>query len=346
MEFANISVATRLFFGIAFLTAVSSFAYSQEKDSCSEFQQTIRTTYNFRPALLANEAERNRKIAAMDRIWESVKGNPTDLLPCLRRALEDPKADAWFRFDGSNLLVSLDGSSAAKELLIRSYAASNLEDVDRRLWVATLARYGVDGFDVSEAGERWISYPKARYFLPEHGAYEVKVFEGTLFIFGSMDEAQAVPDLLRIVHQTNHPGREVAVAMLLNENTPESISALRQLDISGFSSSTKNFLRSELDHPGLFEPRGKPKTSRQEFLDAFNGLLNGNSNLFFDLVAKVPDGERDVVATLTQDDLPLVRRVRRQMISAGNQHAIEYYARFTKIIRTIMLKNTNSKPNP
>jgi hypothetical protein len=73
-------------------------------------------------------------------------------------------------------------------------------------------------------------------------------------------------------------------------------------------------------------------------------LLNNDSGLFFDLVDRVPDGEKDVVATLTQEDLPLVRKVRRRMISAGNQHAIEYYASFTKIIRTMMFKNTDPKP--
>jgi hypothetical protein len=345
MKIANISLVPRLLLGIAFLSAVSSLVHAQDKDTCSEFQQTIDSTYNFRPALLANEAERNRKSAAMDKVWEGVKGNPTGLLVCLRRALEDPKADAWFRFDGSNLLVSLDDSRTAKELQIKSYAASNLEDVDLRLWVATLARRGVEGFDVSAAGERWLAYPRARYFLPEHGGYEVNVAAGALFIFGSMDETQATPALLRVISQSNHPGREAALAILLNENTRESLSSLKQLDVSSFSAKARNIIRDELDHPNLFQPRSIPKTSRKEFLDAFNAWLNGNPDPFLDLVAKVPDGERDVVATMTAEDLPLVRMVRRRMISVGNQHAIEFYESFTRIIKTIVLKSASTKTN-
>ena len=326
------------------LCAIPSILYSQEKDQCRAFQETIKTTYNFRPSLLANASEREKKSAAMDKVWESVKGNPGELLPCLQRALADPKADSWFLFDGSNLLVSLDGSNGARELQIKSYAATNLEDVDLRLWVTTLAQRGVEGFDVSGPGERWLSFPKARYFLPEHGAYEVNPVTGALFIFGSMEEAQAVPALLRIIKQSNHAGREAAVAILLNENTPESLRSLQELDVSSLSLRTRNIIRHELTHPDLFESRSKPRTSRSEFLDAFNAWLRGDPRPFLDLIDKVPDGERDVVATLTQEDLPLVRKMRRRMISGGNQHSIEFYASFTKIIRTIMLKNPN--PNP
>jgi hypothetical protein len=325
--------------------ACPSFLSGQVRDSCADLNQTIKATYNFRPALLANNAERDSKSAAMDKVWNSVKANPSELLPCLRQALEDPQANPWFRFDGSNLLVSLDPSEASKKLQIKSYVASNLDDVDLRLWVTTLARRGVEDFDVSAAGELWLSYPKARYFLPEHGAFEVKTFEGTLFIFGSMDEAQAVPALIKIVNQVGHPGREAALAILVNENTPESRGALRELDLSSFSSKARNIVRDELAHPKLFEPRSKPKTSRREFLNAFGAFLDGDSNLFFELVDRVPDGEKDVVATLTPEDLPLVRKVRRRMIAAGNQHAIEFYDSFTQIIRTMLLKNETLRPN-
>jgi hypothetical protein len=343
MKPANIPAISSVLLSAAFFIVLSPFVYSQDNDSCREFSQRIRTTYNFRPALLKNQAESEMKSAAMDKIWESTKANPRELVPCLRQALEDPSADAWFRFDGSNLLVSLDPSDASKKLQIKSFAANNLDDVDLRVWVRTLTRLGLEGFDVSEPGERWLAYPKARYFLPEHGAYEVKMLQGALFIFGSMDEAVAVPALLRIVNQSNHPGREAALAVLLNANTPESRRSLKQLDVSSFSSTAGKIIRAELDHPDLFEPRSKPKTNRREFLEAFEALLNNDSRAFFELVDRVPDGEKDVVATMTEEDLPLLRKVRRRMIAGGNQHSIDYYASFTKIIRTILLLNANVK---
>lgn len=317
-----------------------SFA-TQAKDPCTDFEREIKTTYNFRPALLS-EAARDQKVVAMDAFWQSVKSDPVRLVPCLRKALEDPLADPWFRFDGSNLLVSSDPSANSKNLLVKNYAASNLDDVDLRIWVSNLARLGAEGFDVAEAGERWLAYPNARYFLPEHGAYEVKRFQGALFIFGSMEEAYATPALEKIIGKVDHPGREDALLLLMNQVTPESVRALKQLDTSGFSADARQKLKAVLEHPKLIEKRAKPKTARAEFLQAFEALINGNSGPFLDLVSAVPDGEKDLVATLGPNDVPLVRRVRRLIISSSNPHAIEFYDTFTQILRT-MTVNDNPK---
>jgi hypothetical protein len=312
----------------------------QAKTSCDDFQRMVKATYNFKPSALS-EAEQTTKSEAMDRFWNAVKANPAELLPCLRRSLEDQNANPWFRFDGSNLLLSIDPSAASKTLAVRNYAAADLDDVDLRVWVTTLARLGLEGVDTSEAGARWLSYPKGRYFLPEHGAHEVKTLEAALYIYGSMDEAQATPALLKIVNQPAHPGRAYALALLTSQATTESLRALRELDTTGIQPNLRAELRAFLDKTRLIEPRARPKTSRAEFLKAFESLLNGDSSQFAKLVAEVPDGEKDVVAVLRQEDIPLVRRVRRRFIAGANPHAAEYYETFTQILITMV-----SKPEP
>jgi hypothetical protein len=76
-----------------------------QQDSCAEFRQALKSTYNFKPSRLS-EADRDAKSAAMDRFWEMVSTRRVQLLPCLRVAIADPQSDSWFLFDGSNLLVS------------------------------------------------------------------------------------------------------------------------------------------------------------------------------------------------------------------------------------------------
>lgn len=316
--------------------------YSQAKTSCDDFRRTVKATYNFKPSSLS-ESEKSSKSEAMDRVWSSVKANPADLLPCLRESLEDQNANPWFRFDGSNLLVSLDPSPASKTLLVRNYAAADLDDVDLRVWVTTLARLGLEGVDTSEAGARWLSYQKGRYYLPEHGAYEVNALDAALYIYGSMDEAQATPALLKIVNQPAHPGRNYALAILTSQATPESLRALRALDGASLHPKVRAELRAFLDRPRLIEPRAKPKTTRAEFLQAFESLVNGESSQFMKLVAAVPDGEKDVVAVLKQEDLPLVRRVRRRFIANANPHAAEYYDSFTQILMTMVWKPESAR---
>jgi len=303
----------------------------------------LKATYNFKPSLLKSEAERSEKSAAMDRFWEAVKANQKEMLPCLRAALEDPTTDQWFGFDGSTLLVSLDPSPESKSTLIRRYASMDLDDVDLADWVPRLAHLGAEGFDISEAAARWLAYPKAEFFLPQHGAYHVTKAEGALYLYGSMDEAQATPALLKIASQPSNPLRDSALALLMMQATPEALRALKAADTSGLSPKSRAALREFLEMPKVFEPRAKPKTSREEFLKAFNDFLNGEPNTFFELTEKVPDGEKDVVAVLKPEDLPLVRRVRRKFIAASNPHATEYYRSFTKILMTFVMRTETAK---
>jgi hypothetical protein len=299
----------------------------------------IKETYNFKPRRL-NDAERTAKSNAMDSIWEAVETDHATLLPCLRAALADSNADAFFRFDGSNLLVSLNPSRESKLTLIHAYALVDLDDVDLRVWLQRLTSLGADGFDVSDAADKWLRFPKAFYYLPEHGAYKVTVDNGAMFLFGSMDEAQATPALLKSVTDKSHPAREIALWVLMSQATPESLQALRRIDPREFSGKAQTSLRALLTKPELFQPRAKPKTTRQEFVAAFEDILNGNWDAFLNLVSQVPDGEKDVVAVLKAEDLPLVRKVRRRIIANGNQHSIEYYNSFTSILMTLIRKPT------
>jgi hypothetical protein len=317
--------------------ALQAPVFAQDKNTCDGFQQTVKSTYNFKPSRLT-DAERNSKSFAMDRFWDMVKADPERLLPCLRIALQDTSADKWFRFDASSLLVKLDPSPASKAIQVQSYTDADLDDVDLRTWVTVLAARGFEGFDTSQAGGRWLTYPSAKYFLPEHGAYEVNVFQGALFIFGSMDESHATPALINILSQPNHPGRELALVILMNQATPESLRALKQVDASAFSRITRGNLQGLLNSPDLLKPRDKPKANREEFIRAFQDFINGDPDGFLELVKKVPDGEKDVVAVLKPEDLPLVRKVRRRIIANGNQHSIEYYKSFTDILMAFVWK--------
>lgn len=310
---------------------------AQDKDNCARFQQTVKSTYNFSPSRLT-DSERNSKSAAMDRFWEMVKADQKRLLPCLLIALQDTNADKWFRFDASSLLVDLDPSPASKAIQVRSYTDADLDDVDLRTWVTVLVRHGFEGFDVSEAASRWLAYPQAKYFLPEHGGYEVSAFQGALFIFGSMDEAQATPALIKILSQTNHPGREHSLWILMSQATPESLRALKQVDARPFSAEARSKLQNLLNGADLLKPRAKPRTDREEFIRAFREMLKGDSSKFTELVSRVPDGEKDAIAVFKPEDLPLVRKVRRMIIANGNQHAIEFYKSFTEILMGLVWK--------
>lgn len=314
----------------------SSAALGQATD-CTSFQRMVSATYNFRPAKLT-EAEKTAKSNEMDRVWDAVKRDPVKLLPCLRSSLAAPGADPFFLFDGSNLLLSLDPSESTKQTLIRSYARVDLADVDASRWVGRLALLAFEGLDISEAADKWLRSPDALYYLPQHGAYKVTIDNGAMFLYGSMDEAFATPALVKIVSDKSHPGRETALWALMNQATPESLQALKQVDPKQFSQEAQGSLKALMQGPTLIEPRKPPKHTRVEFVNAFEKLINGNPKLFFDLVSRTPDGEKDVVAVLKPEDVPLVRKVRRRLIATGSPHMMGYYNDFSSILMTLIWK--------
>lgn len=306
---------------------------------CASLQRLIKETYNFKPARVS-EAERDAKSDAMDRVWSLVKKDRVTLLPCLRAALADSNADAFFRFDGSNLLLSLDPSAESKSILVRSHTLVDLADVDLRVWLSRLSSLGAEGFDISEAADKWLRFPRAYYFLPEHGGYKVGADIGAIFLYGSMDEAQATPALRKIVSDKTHPGREIALWALMNQATPESLQALRQINAREFSGRTQKSLKALLTSPQLLDAREKPKATRQDFVTAFEKLLQGDWRPFLHLVSAEEDGENDAVAVLKPEDLPLVRKVRRRIIANGNPHAMEFYNSFSSILMTFIWRPT------
>ena len=309
---------------------------------CNEFQQTIRKTYDFNPGLM-NEAQVKEQSAKLDIFWSHVRQSRTTLVPCLRKALAEDTSDSFFAIDGSMLLVDLDPSRASKALQVRKFISANLDGTDLEYWVRTMARRGVEGFDTSEAGAKWLAYPKAKYSLSMHGGYPVDAFTGAVFIFGSMDEDFATPVLLRIVNQVGHPERDSALAILMSLATPASIRALQEVNPSGFPAGTSASIRELVENPNLLKPRTQPKLTREEQLIAFEGIVNGDYSAFREMVMKAPDGEVDAVATLRPEDIPLVRRARRASISRCNQHALSDYASFTKILWALTWR---SQPGP
>jgi hypothetical protein len=322
-------------YGLLILLSMPAIASLPDATPCSHLRSLIQSTYGFRPSLL-DAPTREAKSRQMDAVWKTVEANPGPLVPCLRTILAERSQDSWFLFDGSQLLVSADPSRDSKLTLLNAMAQIPLDDVDLRTWVQMASSLGRDGFDTSELGRRWLSYPNAKYFLPEHGAYEVDRGNGAMFIFGAMDEQYATPTLSALCRTSSGQTKEIAAWLLMSQAAPEALRAITELDPGGLSESALASRKAILEHPALLEPKAPSKTSRDDLLKAFNAFLAGDDRPFARLVELVPDGERDVVAVCTTEDIELIRKVRRRYIARANQHAIEYYNVFSQILMTMV----------
>jgi hypothetical protein len=155
----------------------------------------IKATYNFKPSKLT-EAQQKEKSAAMDKVWNLVEAHPAEMVPCLIAEMDEPGADSWFLFDAGGLLAKLDYSAQGNRLILRGCEVVDLDDVTLQEWVRRLTTLALRDVDISGAADRWMRYPHASYFLPQH-AFTVKRPEGAFFLYGSMDEALVAAVRLR-----------------------------------------------------------------------------------------------------------------------------------------------------
>lgn len=322
--------------GIRFLFAVLSLTVQVKNDACVQFRQNIASVYNFKPSQLTDQ-QRSTKSAEMDRIWNQVKARPQELVPCLQATLEDPQANNWFLFDGSSLLASVAPSPAARALQLRALEAVDLSDVQLSVWMAQVIRLALLDVDVTRAAERWLDSPSPSYFIPLH-SLTVNKDLGAIFLYGSMNEAQATPALIRIASRPGHAGREAAVRVLIDQATPEAWAALRSMDVSWLPQNAQQVVRQTLTDPPRIEARPQPKTTRASFVSALQAFVDGKPDAFLKLQTEVPDGERDFVAVMRPEDVPLIRKIRRLRIGALSDEGLDDYQLFTGILYTMLWK--------
>ncbi|MEO6049707.1 MAG: hypothetical protein ABIP78_00035 [Pyrinomonadaceae bacterium] len=327
-----------------FLTLFLGLASNLAAQSCDELKVIIDKTYGFKPSKLTSE-QISAKSAELDKVWNLIGTNQKELLACLRSEISLRKSDSFFRFNASNLLYKHDQSIETKKLMIETFSEADLSDINLRYWLPYMAEFGKDGLDVSKAGETWIRFPKPLYYLPQHGTRPIDKGIGALGIYASMDESIATPALARLAAEENTDFRSIVLVILVNQATPES-------DVAVLGLSNKlpiplyERLKQDVTNPKLMEPRqGKPKTSRNEFLKAMKELVDGKPDLWNKLTVDVSDGEKDMVAVMTIEDLFLIRKVRRYYAANATPHSLDWYTTLAQVINTIRAKSPTTKTN-
>src|SRR5260370_40863615 len=114
--------------------SIVAIASPADGSSCSGFKSLVATTYGFRPSLLDQKAH-DAKAKEMAGVWQAVRKSPKIFIPCLRAELAERTQDAWFLFDGRQLLVSVDPPPDSKAILLAALKQVSLDDVDLRSWV-------------------------------------------------------------------------------------------------------------------------------------------------------------------------------------------------------------------
>jgi hypothetical protein len=329
-------------FAISFLLVlpaliIASCAGPSGAEDCAELKAAIDKTYGFKPSRLTAE-EINAKSDELDKVWEIVDADPAKMLPCLKTEIENRKEDTFFRFNASNLLLKHDKSPEARQLVIKAYTTVDLADLNQQYWLPLMAQFGFEGMNVSGPAQTWLRYPEAGYYLPQHGTRRVDKAVGALALFGSMEESKATPALAKLAANEDADHRNIVTWLLVNQATEDSDAAARELS-SKLPQPLAEKLLKDIDNPKKVVPRsGTQKISREAFIEALNEFVNERPQKWQTLTSQVPDGERDLVVAMNEEDLPLIRLVRRRYAANASPHSPEWYEAMTEVINTIRAK--------
>jgi hypothetical protein len=306
----------------------------QEADPCAEFNALVAKTYTFKslrdPGLDPVQIEKRA-----EQFWNSVKSHKQQYLPCLRKAVEDPKSNPIFRYDGSNLLVELDPSPASKSLQATVFMASDKDIMGASRWVTILSYRGYDGIDISKAAESWISDSNNHYTFAEDDNFRVGPYEGALFLYGSMDERMAVPSLIKVLKTPENEGREAAMAILATLGTQQAFDALKAVNPKEFSPDAQANLKTFLQRKPPLALLKKPHLRRNDYLGVLQAVMKGDFGRYEAAVELREHGEEALLSVMTPADLPLLRKARRLMITGCSQDAMERYHSLTRVILSI-----------
>jgi hypothetical protein len=311
-------------------------AQKPSQDPCTAFRQKVHDVYNFRPSHLS-AAQQKDKAAQMDEVWSMVKGNTSTYLPCLRTALQDPKSDGWFRVDGSGLLCEIDPSLEAKQIRLSIWLDAEWADLAPEVWVSTMAELGAAGLDTSRAGKRWLDDPSGKFYVAEH-ALQVGPTAGALFLFGSMDETFAAPMLAKMAADPKQKSRDDAIHILAALATPEALNALMTLEPKNVSKPVRIRVSQMLSEGSALSKKGASSgATREKLLAAFAAFLKGDHKLL-DATQELSNGKPDpdwfgrLAGLLSQEDIPLLRQVRRKRMTFMSDEALDDYLQYTRVL--------------
>lgn len=311
------------------LAALVLAAGLQADGGCEPLAELVKKTYDFVPAKLP-DGERKAKFAAMDAVWELVRSDRARFVPCLRELLAAPDAQAWFLCDGSALLSEVEPTRASLELQTRLWSHTALDLVDLEPFTWTLAKLGTQDQDVSAGGEAWLRAGERTFHVARHDL-TVGREAAALLVYGSMPEELATPALARIARDGAHPGRALATSTLAELATAEALAELRTLDLSGLPAET----RAEVERLCKRGPTLKPRSGgvrRETLVEALQAFTAGDVEPWVELQLADEHWYEHLARSLKPEDLPLLRRMRRERLLALSDEALGEYLGYARVL--------------
>jgi hypothetical protein len=325
------------YFTILLFLASSETVYGQSS-ACASLKTLEAKTYGFEPPHLS-ASERNEKSDEMDHFWEMAKKFGPAAAPCLQQMLASEQNDAFFMFDGSSLLFTLDSSPESLAAISKALFHTDLKDVDTAAYISLLLQLSHRDVDIGALAEKYMTYPSVETYLPEH-AMKLGRVDGALILYGSMKPEVAEKYLEALAEGDDQNARAAAVFCLALNMTEASFRAFHAgISLNGVNGDDQKTIRSILSYETP-QTLPQPLLSREQVLKRTNAVIRGDFERVDEsnppYVAGDEAFKNSAPIQLTPADLPLVLEARRQSVRGVSDETIDEYMFWSRIILEII----------
>jgi hypothetical protein len=327
-------------FAALLLLTFSETAQAQSA-SCASLTALQTKTYGFEPPRLSS-SERNQKSDQMDHFWEMATKSGPAAVPCLRQMLASEQNDAFFMFDGSSLLLTLDSSPETLTTISKSLLHTDLKDVDTAAYISLLLQLSHRDIDIGPLAEKYMTYASVETYLPEH-AMKLGRVDGALILYGSMNPEMAEKYLEGLAKGEDQNARAAAVFSLALNLTEASFRVFHAgISLSGVTGDDQKAINSIL-HYEAPKMLPQPLLSREQVLKRTNAVIRGDFEHIDEsnppYVAGDDAFKNSAPVQLTPADLPLVLEARRHSVRGVSDESIDEYMFWSRLILEIINRN-------
>lgn len=324
-----------------FLVLVAPACLHAQSAACAKLQTEKTATYGFEPPQLSDQ-QRKDKSRQMDEFWNTARSMGTPGIACLQQMLASERSDAFFLFDASSLLLLLDSSPASLDAAAGALVHTDLNDVDTAAYVSFLLELSHKGMDIGPLAEKYMVYPSADTYLPEH-AMKLTRADGALILYGSMKPELAERYLEALADGKDANARPAAVLALALNMTQASFRAFHAgIPLNGLTSDDGKMVESILRYEAP-DPVPNAKLSREQVLKRTNAVVSGDFDRVDDsnppYVAGDAAFETSASVRFTPADLPLAYEARQKSVRGVSDESLDEYMSWSHTILEIVNRN-------
>jgi hypothetical protein len=333
---------------------------------CESIRTAKSKVYGYHIAQLTEE-QIDAKSKELDAFWKQVQNAGPDGVSCIRDLLTEEKTDHVFQFDAASMLFPADHSPEALTLIRDSLRQADFQESDPANYLTLAMDLQQAGVDVRPLAAKLLLYPNATIHISEH-QMDLDSDTAALFLYGSMDPAQATTALIRLLDAKQPFVRAAAAHLLAEQMTQDSFRALSKWD--GISRIEEDFRRNDIQTIMKYQPinpadYGSPKFTRETVLQTIAGLphtrkefdevmatkgaafdqqMRDKKATQQDIAQAVADGlpiygiadhtafVTSAVATLQPADFDTIREARRKSLYNVSDESLAEYLAYTQIL--------------